>query len=84
VAPAEHDAGRDVVGVKRQAGPKQLERPGVVPVLPMHLRERRKRQALGVFGVPALQLFDLAKCHPGSAFRGSELPWGKSDRLCLW
>ena len=81
MAAAEHDAGRDVVRVKREAGPEQLERPGDVPVLPMHLGKRRERQALGVFGVPALQLFDLAKCHPGSAFRGSEVPWGKRDRL---
>ena len=80
VTAAEHDAGGDVVGMERQAGPEQLERPGDVPVLPMHLGERRERQALGVFGVPALQLFDLAKCHPESAFRGSEVPWGTCDR----
>ena len=65
VTAAQHDAGRDVVGMDLEAGAEEFEGALNLPVLAMHLGERRKREALGVLGVPALELLDLAKCHPG-------------------
>ena len=65
VAATEHDAGGDVVGMERQAGPQQLERTRHVAVLAVALRKRSEGQALGILSVPTLELLYFAKCHRG-------------------
>ena len=71
MAAAQHDAGRDVVGMQLEPGPQQLQRARHVAVLAVDLGQGRECESLGVLGVTALEFLDLAKCHPGPGFSGS-------------
>jgi hypothetical protein len=48
-----------------EAGAEEVEGPLDLPVLPVHLGQGREGEPLRVLGVSALELLDLAKCHPG-------------------
>jgi hypothetical protein len=54
VATTQHDAGRDVVGVKFQTGREQFQGPSHVSIFPVHLRQGSEGESVRVFGVPAL------------------------------
>ena len=84
VTAAEHDAGGDVVGVERQARAEQVERPLHLAVLPVDFGERGEGQSLRVLGVSALELLDLAKCHPGPGFSRCESVVGGRRTASLW
>ncbi len=65
VAATQHDARRDVVRMVLETQIEQLERPLSLTILPVDFGERGESESLRVLGVPALELLDLAKCHPG-------------------
>jgi hypothetical protein len=54
MAPAEHDARWDVIGVELQPGGQQLQGPGYVSIFSMHFRKRRESESMRVLSVPAL------------------------------